>query len=649
MDTEIHDCEDEETFLNAYFPLRTSDRCRIVDFFSVMLLGLCLAAQSQEATLGLSQAVAQYQKAVDDNPTSAEAHLNLGLAYLSLDATDQAEAAFESALRLNSNDTSVYYRLGGIYYLQEKYEKAIAVLERAIHLFPDWDQAHAQLGIVHFQRHNYDRAHAEFEKAFLLMMSPESRQYRTAPSSPQAGAGTYKLDLLLPAHVSYFLGRIAFERGKVDQAAEHYERAISLGPPLAKVYFQLGLVYLSQKQEDEAVEVFQEAIRIDAQMEGARYQLGLLYFKQGKTAEAATEMERYRQIKGHLAAKDAIDKGLKSMAQADALSIQPGWEYSRDKIYDEAIQQFNKALTHDPNASEAFEGLAHIYAMQGRIEEAIAAQQHVIELEPELAAAYTGLGSIWFKKAQTSKKEDEYERAHSAYRKALEFEPDSAVAWQNLGNIAFQLSRFHEAQEAFEKLLSFGLNDSKIHLGLARVYLRQGMFRQAAHHYKQVVRNDPDLAEPYYILGAIAVKEGQLDEGADNLNAALKRQPDMADAHYFLGTIYTMRNQIDEAEQAYQRAISLGTSFHHAYERLAHLYGAKDIYLDRALELAQKAVELQPNSAEYLNTLSWLYYRSKNYAKAEDTIQKALTLQPDNPAYQQGLHAIRQARRTQSK
>ena len=88
-----------------------------------MLLGLCIAAHSQEATLGLSQAVAQFQKAVNDNPTSAEAHLNLGLAYLSLDATDEAERAFESALGLNSNDTSVYYRLGGIYYLQENMKR----------------------------------------------------------------------------------------------------------------------------------------------------------------------------------------------------------------------------------------------------------------------------------------------------------------------------------------------------------------------------------------------------------------------------------------------------------------------------------------------------------------------------------------------
>ena len=628
---------------------RTSRSLAIAVFISVMLIGLCRASQLQDAAFGLSQAVAPYKTAVDENPNSAEAHLNLGLAYLSLDATDEAEAAFADALQLSSEDASVYHRLGGIYYLREEYEKAIAVLEQAILLFPDWDQAHAQLGMVHFQRHDYDRANAEFEKAFALMMSPDAPQYRNSPPSPQAGIGAYNVDALLPAHVIYFLGRIAFEQGRVDEAAEHFGRAINLGPPLAKVYFQLGMVNLSKEQEIEAETAFREAIRIDARMEGAYYQLGLLYFKQGRTVEAEIEMERYRRIKGELTANDAIGVGLKNMAQADALSMQPGWEHNRDKIYTDAIKQFQIALAHNPNSAEAQKGLAHVYTMLGRLEDAVVAQQRAVELEPEAAAVHRGLGLIWFKKAQTSKDAAAYGRALSAYRKALEFEPESVESWQNVGNIAFQISRFQEAQEAFEKLLSFGLSDPKVNLGLARVYLRQGMVHQAVHHYKLVTGTDPDLAEPYYILGVIAVREGRLDDGADYLNAALKRQPDMADAYYFLGTINAMQNQNHEAVQAFERAVSLGTSFAHAYERLAHLYGAQDIHLDRAVELAQEAVRLQPKAAEYLNTLSWLLFRTKDYGRAEDAIQQALALQPDNTMYQQGLDAIRQAKRTENR
>ncbi len=146
------------------------------------------------------------------------------------------------------------------------------------------------------------------------------------------------------------------------------------------------------------------------------------------------------------------------------------------------------------------------------------------------------------------------------------------------------------------------------------------------------------------MLGLIGLWRGRLDEAANNLNAAVSLQPEMAETHYFLGTIYAKQNEIDRAVQAYQQSISLNPSFDKAYERLAQLYAIQDTRLDEALELAQKAVEIQPNSASYLNTLSWLYYRNKDYVSAEEAIQKALVLQPDNPKLLKGLETIQAAR-----
>ena len=146
------------------------------------------------------------------------------------------------------------------------------------------------------------------------------------------------------------------------------------------------------------------------------------------------------------------------------------------------------------------------------------------------------------------------------------------------------------------------------------------------------------------MLGLIALWKGRLDEAADNLNAAVSLQPEMAETHYFLGTIYAKLNETERAVQAFQQSISLNPSFDKAYERLAQLYAALNTRLDEALELAKKAVEIQPNSAIYLNTLSWLYYRNRDYVSAEEAIQKALILQPDNPKLLKGLETIQAAR-----
>ena len=96
----------------------------------------------------------------------------------------------------------------------------------------------------------------------------------------------------------------------------------------------------------------------------------------------------------------------------------------------------------------------------------------------------------------------------------------------------------------------------------------------------------------------------------------------MIETHYLMGRIYAEREQYQQAEIAYQNVIKAKPSFADAYERLAHLYGSWGKYQKKALELARKAVELQPDSAEYLNTLSWLYYLQKIMIKLKKQSKK---------------------------
>jgi tetratricopeptide (TPR) repeat protein len=147
---------------------------------------------------------------------------------------------------------------------------------------------------------------------------------------------------------------------------------------------------------------------------------------------------------------------------------------------------------------------------------------------------------------------------------------------------------------------------------------------------------------------------GRLDKAIEFYNEVLKRQPDMAEVHYLLGKIYEEKKRYEQAGKEYKRAIEIEPTAAYAYERLAHLYGLtltpalsqreREEKLDQALQFAHKAVELQPDSADYLNTLSWLYYLRRNYTQAEQAIQKALLLQPENHLFKEGLEVIQKAK-----
>jgi tetratricopeptide (TPR) repeat protein len=630
---------------------------------AILLLFCPLASSEEIEELVLSEVVAKYRQAVDENPDSVEAYMNLGFVYLALDAMVPATEAFQNALRLDPKAAEGHYWLGRTYYLQEKYayyqekyEAAIASFQAAIGLLPDWGEAYAELALCHFRARQYDEAESAFEQAFSLLTASKPHTYRYLPPPIFQLDNQEWLDKVAPlsrADIAYYRSLISFERGLFDQAAEYCQQALSIETQYAEAHRQLGLVYVRKKKFEAAEKSLREAIRLRPEMAQAHYQLALLYFKIGKEAEAAKEMEISQQLnKMTEELHTQIDTMMRNEDKAPALA-NIGRLYLNEHKYEAAIWEYQKAIWHNPSLAEAHNGVGYAYAMQGQLEKAIQAQKRALQLKPEMAEAYAGLGLAWNKQADMSQSELDYESALSAYRQAIILKPDFPEALLNLGNIALKLSHLQEAETAYKNLLSLQPNLTQVHMALGHIYLRQNNFPAAIYHHQEALKQDPNLVEAHYNLGFIAIREGKLEEAIDNFNAALKVKEDMPEAHYFLGEIYAKQKQFEPAEKAYQRAIEIQPTFASAYERLAHLYGVvptpslsqgeREQRLGKALELARKAVELQPDSPDYLNTLSWLYYLNKDYADAEQAIKKALLLQPDNHVFKEGLKAIQQA------
>ncbi|HEY7423723.1 MAG TPA: hypothetical protein VH682_05705 [Gemmataceae bacterium] len=62
--------------------------------------------------------------------------------------------------------------------------------------------------------------------------------------------------------------------------------------------------------------------------------------------------------------------------------------------------------------------------------------------------------------------------------------------------------------------------------------------------------------------------------------------------------------------------------------------------LDKALEHAQKAVELSPHSATYFDTLAEIYFQRGNTGKAIDAVKHAIELEPKKSYYRKQLKRL---------
>ncbi|MBI1928273.1 tetratricopeptide repeat protein [Candidatus Poribacteria bacterium] len=94
--------------------------------------GFLFACASQ--THDLDETIASHKQAVRLNLNSAEAHNNLGIAYLEGGKLDEAIAAFKMAIRINPNFTEAYYYLADAYSLKKEKTLSLESLQQAMKL-----------------------------------------------------------------------------------------------------------------------------------------------------------------------------------------------------------------------------------------------------------------------------------------------------------------------------------------------------------------------------------------------------------------------------------------------------------------------------------------------------------------------------------
>jgi tetratricopeptide (TPR) repeat protein len=109
-----------------------------------------------------------------------------------------------------------------------------------------------------------------------------------------------------------------------------------------------------------------------------------------------------------------------------------------------------------------------------------------------------------------------------------------------------------------------------------------------------------------------------------------------------------------KAIQTYERALARQPKFWVAANDLAFLLSENATSgrdLDRALDLANKALALQPDNATILDTIGWVYYKKGNTGKSVDYIGRVQAKYPNSPVinYHMGMALFKSGKRDKAK
>jgi tetratricopeptide (TPR) repeat protein len=201
------------------------------------------------------QAVASFQRALGDDPSSAEASYGLGSAYLSLNKVPEARENFERATKLRASypDTmaNAWNNLGLIATRESHLDEAIRYFQQAVQLGPYNLIALNNLGNAYRQEKNWPAARKTFEQAIEVSIED--------------------------AEANYGLAMVYAQGDDSERVNEYLQRALKARPDFPEALNNLGILYLRTQRRDEAVASFEECIRVAPAFDQAYLNLARVY------------------------------------------------------------------------------------------------------------------------------------------------------------------------------------------------------------------------------------------------------------------------------------------------------------------------------------------------------------------------------------
>jgi len=282
---------------------------------------------------------------------------------------------------------------------------------------------------------------------------------------------------------------------------------------------------------------------------------------------------------------------------------------------DQAMAALQCAVYINPTLAESRMNLGNIYLRKDRVDDAIAEYQRAIKIKNDDGKTHNNLGIAYQHRGWLND-------AVSEHTFAIRLDANFIDAYRNLAGDYIKLNQLAEARTTLIQALNIEPKNALLYRELGDIYLRSEDYKEAIHRFEKALKLKPELAEAYYGLGFCYNKLKEPDKEIDNYRKALEIDPSMYDARLNLGNAYFAKGNLDAAIEQYNKAIQLKTDDSKLYYNLGAAYSNKGSY-EQAYAYYSKAIELEPKMADAHYGMAFVQYKLKNYDQALKHIQTA--------------------------
>jgi protein O-mannosyl-transferase len=259
---------------------------------------------------------------------------------------------------------------------------------------------------------------------------------------------------------------------------------------------------------------------------------------------------------------------------------------------------------------------------KNQIYEATQQYQEALSLNPDCARAHVNLGADLDKSGETA-------AAIIHYQEAVRLAPDDVSAHNNLGLALFKFGRIEAAIQQYKEAIRLAPNNASIRNNLGAALNQQGATANAISQFQEALRQQPDYAEARFNLARILAKSGRVEDAIRQFEELLRHQPDYPGARFNFGVALAALGRTDQAIEQYSEAIRLNPDDAEAHCNLGNCL-VKQGLADQAISQYQDAARLNPGNAYIRNNLGTALDMTGRTDEAINQFREAVRLDHDN-------------------
>lgn len=425
--------------------------------------------------------------------------------------------------------------------------------------------------------------------------------YRLAPQSGEAER--------------YLVGFLVLDN-RLDEVKDMFSSKLAAASPEQRVslFYQLQQILAGTKDKSDAFAVLEEVLVPYQNMPEAHVSLAISALLKNDSARAREEAQKA------LALKPDSEMAVLTFAQASASPSV-------------AVEVLSGFLEKYPASREVRVSLARLLVGQKKYEQAKQEFEKLLSSDSQDLMALYSLGLL-------SVQQNDYRAAEKYLQSYLVAAAAQEKEKPESTQVLFLLSQIAEEQRHYDKALQWlsQINpdaDDEVALGVdikkAQIYARKGKVDKARKIIADMESKNPYERERLLLTEAQILRDAKKTREALNiLQAGMAEFPENTNILYDYALTAENLGQYAEMEKALKRIIKIDPNHPQAYNALGYSLADRQLRLDEAFTLIEKALQLAPDDPFITDSLGWVLYRQGKLDLAEKNLRQAYQLRPDN-------------------